>query len=466
MSELPFGIDISSYQTSQDGKQKPDFAKINSTCKFVGVRAGISWGYIDKWFRNSWDQLEIPRLAYHVVYPGENANRQMDHFLNIVRPKATDRLVLDMELDHGYSKQVITDNFLLCLENIRSGTGRYPVIYSRANWINQHLDVSRLPKLDWWLATYKKKLPYPQYTPERASPPILPKGITQWLIHQTAEAANGAAVGVASHYVDIDRWNTANQEIEAFFGLEEVTPIEPPDNPEPPITSPEQEAIVITVPPNRLRTRYTPAGIERPEKDWLQSGQKVTIYEEVPDWSKVGLNRWSATKYLQKIMNLPLFKVQLWSQKDPRWAKDRMGSSNITLEQEGCLVTIVSIHLNFLGIDTDPKRYNAALTKLHGYQSPNFMYWQMPAIMWPNQIAMKEYQWFNNGTGWEPLAESIVASGRPVLAQVRSTPMQHWVLLLGKLNNLWYCLDPLYGTVSALTDRYNKVFRLASYTRR
>ena len=128
---LPFGIDISSYQYSQDGTKKPDFAVMNAKCDFVAVRAGISWGYTDRWFRYSWERIVRPRLAYHVVYPGESATRQMDHFMRIVQPGEHDRLVLDMELDHGYSKARITNTLLECLEFILENTGRYPVIYSR-----------------------------------------------------------------------------------------------------------------------------------------------------------------------------------------------------------------------------------------------------------------------------------------------------------------------------------------------
>ena len=53
MSEFPLGVDISAYQYSSDGKRKPNFDIINAKCEFVAVRAGISWGYQDKWFRYS-----------------------------------------------------------------------------------------------------------------------------------------------------------------------------------------------------------------------------------------------------------------------------------------------------------------------------------------------------------------------------------------------------------------------------
>ena len=216
---FPLGIDISAYQFSSDGKRKPNFDIINAKCEFVAVRAGISWGYTDRWFSYNWQHLTVPRMAYHVIYPGESAVSQMQHFLNIVRPTATDRLVLDMELDHGQGKVKITDTLIQCLEYVKAQTGRYPIVYSRAGWVDQFLDISRLPSVDWWLANYLKALPYPLYTPEKNPPPALPKGVKKWLIHQTCEKGNGAEYGVASHYVDLDRWNGTSDDILEYFGL-------------------------------------------------------------------------------------------------------------------------------------------------------------------------------------------------------------------------------------------------------
>ena len=120
---FPLGIDISAYQFSSDGKRKPNFDVINAKCEFVAVRAGISQYYIDKWFTYSWQHLTVPRMAYHVIYPEEAADDQMRHFLNIVSPTATDRLVLDVELDHGQTKTKITDTLVRCLEYVKSHTG-------------------------------------------------------------------------------------------------------------------------------------------------------------------------------------------------------------------------------------------------------------------------------------------------------------------------------------------------------
>lgn len=318
----PFGIDISAYQYSQDGSRKPDFDLINEKCDFVAVRAGISWGYTDKWFEYSWSHVLRPRLAYHVVYPGESATAQMKHFLNIVHPTQNDRLVLDMELDHGYSKARITKTLVDCMNIIQTETGRYPVIYSRAYWVNDHLDVNALPeKTDWWLANYLRSNPDPYFTPEMTPPPMLPNGVKNWLIHQTSKEQDGSKVGVVSHYVDTNRWNGTHDELLAYFGLGEETP-----EPEPPVEVEDKlfDAKVTTTPPNRLKTRYTPNGAERPKADWLQSQAVVPVYEtHSTGWWRVAPEAWSSATWMERVEDKlpepqePLFQARVYSWATP-----------------------------------------------------------------------------------------------------------------------------------------------------
>ena len=96
MTDYPIGVDVSKYQGDIN------FDVLNNKVKFIGIRATVSWGYVDPKFQRNWALAKLPRLAYHVIYPGEDARRQTDHFLSIVKPGEHDRLVLDVELDHGY----------------------------------------------------------------------------------------------------------------------------------------------------------------------------------------------------------------------------------------------------------------------------------------------------------------------------------------------------------------------------
>ena len=231
-----FGIDISSYNYSANGKVLMDFDAVATNVEpvdFIAMRAGISWGYTDKWFSRSWSEakrIHKPRIAYHVPYFGEDATRQMDHLFRLVAGSdfAHDRLCLDLELAGGNTKNRITSTTNKLLNICLQRTGRYPILYSRTNWINQYLDVSSLPTVDWWLALYRYRLPYPLYTPEYANPPILPKGVTTYLIHQTSE--RGKSIGGAGYYMDYDRWNGTGADVRKYFEYtdeESTRPVQP-----------------------------------------------------------------------------------------------------------------------------------------------------------------------------------------------------------------------------------------------
>ena len=465
---LPFGIDISKYQYSADGKQKPNFDLMNATCDFVAVRAGISWGYTDPWFSWSWAHIVKPRLAYHVVYPAEDASRQMSHFLNIVKPTEHDRLVLDLELDHGQTKAKITDTLLTCMELLREETGRYPIIYSRASWINQFVDVSRLPSAPlWWLAHYLTRLPDPQYTPEKTPPPALPNGVNSWFMHQTAEHGNGSEVGVVSHYVDTNRFNGTKEELLAYFGLGEEIPPEP--EPEPKLF----DAKVTTDKGIRLKTRYTPAGKERPETDWLQSQAIVPVYEtHSTGWWRVAPEAWSSTLWMKRVGNEPppiteKYYGALYWQRDPRWKDKPLGTSG-TIGSYGCTMTAETNALNQLGIVTNPVVNNAWRTANGGYRNGNLIVWekvseQHPEIIW-------------EGKTWNPTDAQIkqkIAAGYPLVMLVdhnEGTPVlnEHWVNSIPSPadDDAIWIHDPWDNLTIRLRDRYKKpIQQFSSYRR-
>ena len=230
--KLAFGIDISKYNTSPDGKHKPDFdiiAAHQPEVVFIAMRAGISWGYQDPWFAYYFQEatrINRIRLAYHVLYPGESASAQMDNFFRILGDVNFDRvpLVLDLELHHNQTVSRITRCTVEALRILRERTGRIPMIYSRAGWVDRYLKVADLPPVYWWLAQYRYARPYPLYTPEYESPPMLPKGVTTWTVHQTA--SRGASIGAkAMHYMDYNRWNGTKLDVYHFVGERYMEPV-------------------------------------------------------------------------------------------------------------------------------------------------------------------------------------------------------------------------------------------------
>ena len=227
--EFAFGIDLSRYNASADLTQTPAFDQIsdhNPAVDFIAIRAGVSWGYRDPMFRNFYEQAQAANacvLPYHVLYPGEPALKQVNSFLKILDGINLDqvRLVHDVELEHGQTRAVITNTLLTSLELLRQETGRFPIVYSRAMWVDANLRVAELPRVDWWLAQYNFRRPFPQYTPEYPCPPRLPKGVDGWLIHQTTE--RGPAIGGVGSYMDYDRWNGTPADVLAYFGRTEAS---------------------------------------------------------------------------------------------------------------------------------------------------------------------------------------------------------------------------------------------------
>ncbi len=225
-SNLPFGIDLSKHNTSADGKKKVDFdiiAAYHPRVEFVAMRAGVSWAYQDPWYQFYFDEtLRIFRtpMPYHVLYPGQPALRQMDNFFRILGEIdfSNTPLVLDLELDHGQTVSTITATTAASVDIITKRTGRSPIIYSRALWVNQFLRVSALPPVHWWLAQYLYSRPYPLYTPEKNPPPLLPVGVANWRFHQTTQ--RGRSIGApALYYMDYNRFNGSMYEFQTFVNI-------------------------------------------------------------------------------------------------------------------------------------------------------------------------------------------------------------------------------------------------------
>lgn len=294
----PFGIDISSYQGANI-----NYDLMKQKTKFVAVRAGISWGFEDPVFAQSWQALKgHNRIAYHVVYPSQDAIRQSDWCLDIINRAGVDwrfdRIALDLELDQSQTRARITQVTLDMMEYLRGVTGRYPLLYSRASWVDAYMTIKddRLKLGDWWLAHYLARRD-PEYTPEKDPPPLIPRGVGKWLIHQTSERGIGREHGVSSNYIDTNRWNKTYKDMDAYFGRDGrgEPPIEPPAE----ILEP-----LFTVRVARKTgavIRALPSADGR-EVDRAGYNAVLNVYDVKAGWYKVHPTepRWTYSRYLRK----------------------------------------------------------------------------------------------------------------------------------------------------------------------
>ncbi len=278
-----FGIDISTHQANAEGTRRVNFDTIKNHAEpvsFIAARAGVSWGYRDPQFSYHWSQmsqLKIGRIAYHVLYFGESAVAQMDSLFKMLENKSDwthDRIALDLEVAGINTRARITATTLNCLEICKTRTGRYPMVYSRANWVDAILQAADLPRLDWWLATYRRAAPSPFYTREHPGPPFLPKGVETYLIHQTGD--RNKSIGAFSHYMDYNRWNGGVEAVMKYFN----NPTGYFNLPEPAVLF-KAKCMVST-----LRTRSGP-GSQYKLIGKLNLGEIVSVYEEADGWFRL-----------------------------------------------------------------------------------------------------------------------------------------------------------------------------------
>jgi GH25 family lysozyme M1 (1,4-beta-N-acetylmuramidase) len=224
MSEKPFGIDVSQHQGNMDWEVVAAYSP--KVC-FAGIRAGISWGYVDKNFKYNWSEARkvgIARTAYHVIYPDSPPQKQMESFVNLMDGDFGELPpTIDAELtrDRGYA--VIASVLIQCLSLLENMTGIRPMIYTRANWIDEHITgpcnqpPSWLNAYDYWLAQYLRR---PE---EHSGPPDLPRGVDRkrCIIHQTSE--RGAPIGSEARQQDYNRWQG---DLDSFYAYANILPAE------------------------------------------------------------------------------------------------------------------------------------------------------------------------------------------------------------------------------------------------
>lgn len=460
---LPFGVDISSYQG-----RSIDYTMMKQNTKFVAVRAGISWGFEDPVFAQSWRALKgHNRIAYHVLYPSQDVTKQTDWLFDILSradfdPK-TDCIAIDIELWQGQTPQRVTEATTQMYDQITERTGRKPIIYSAAWFVNPRMVVTpKLAAADWWIANYPPKGSAPGV--EHPGPPILPRGITQYLIHQTSETGIGQNVGLPSGAIDTNRWNGTLEDLRAYFGLDEGAPPEP----EPP------EDYLFQAKVYEWATPYVnirkESSINSEDLGDLYPNTVVGVTSITGEWYGIS-NGFVMSRYLERL-DLPLpitekYYGALYWQRDPRWKDKPLGTSG-TIGSYGCVMTAETNVLNQLGIVTNPVVNNAWRTSNGGYHNGNLIVWEKVSEQHPDII------W--EGKTWNPTDEQIkqkIAAGCPLVMLVdhnegTSALDEHWVNSIPSPadDDAIWIHDPWDNLTIRLRDRYKKpIQQLSSYRR-
>ena len=303
-----------------------------------------------------------------------------------------------------------------------------------------------------WVAHYTSN-PYP----------LMPTGWDNWILWQ--HTSSGRLSGYNGN-LDMNRFNGDDADFADWIGAEIPEEPEPEDK--------LFDAKVVTTPPNRLRTRYTPAGLVRPEADWLPSQAIVPVYETSgTGWWRVAPEAWSSATWMERVDDNPLPPITekyygaLYWQRDPRWKDKPLGTSG-TIGSYGCTMTAETNALNQLGIVTNPVVNNAWRTANGGYRNGNLIVWEKVTEQHPNII------W--EGKTWNPTDAQIkqkIADGCPLVMLVdhnEGTPAldEHWVNSIPSPadDDAIWIHDPWDNLTIRLRDRYKKpIQQFSSYRR-
>jgi len=473
-----FGVDISKYQSSQNGKILQDFdvlANHSERVSFIFARAGVSWGYKDPCFDYYWSEMArigVCRGAYHYLYPSQSVQRQMDWFLSIAHNRTEhDRLALDLETTNGLYRQQVTDFLNECLEYLKQRTGRYPILYSRKTWLDPYVDMRQVPEVDLWIARYANRPPGHIYAPEYPTPPELPNHTHNWLIHQVGDKM--PPIGCQSKTMDYDRWNGDDETVRAFFGYTGAEPPEPPEEPEPPVDEVLFTGTVTVGEGSHLNLRMGP-GTQYDIITELDNGDQVNVYAVLPNWYRVD-GGYVASAYVKRNWGGGVIDVPLMSQKDPRWSGMRLGTaaSTSTIGGYGCLLTCASMLCSHLGHATTPPLLNTAMVRVNGYANGNLWKWWSLPLVYPD---LEVRDWVNCEKVPAPLEriDNALAAGNPVIVMVDYRPggtiQMHFVLIVGKSGDDYVINDPIDGKQVSFRSRYGDpvtgIYRIAVYARR
>jgi hypothetical protein len=156
------------------------------------------------------------------------------------------------------------------------------------------------------------------------------------------------------------------------------------------------------------------------------------------------------------------FTLVNYSQQDPAWKNDKIGSSDETIGHVGCAITSVAMLVSGHGYPETPKTLNAKLKARGGYVDAAIMWGAVtgiyPQVVYRSLVLCRDTN--------APLAQidASLAAGQPVLAEVDSSPnpglQTHWVVLHKKQGDDYLILDPWpYPTESgkeiSLLSRYS-----------
>ncbi len=159
-----FGIDVSHYQADIDWKRVSSFQSGPFQVNFAFIKATEGGSRKDPRFQKNWKDAKangVPRGAYHYFKPSRDAASQAAFFCKtVVVSKGDLPPVLDVEeIPRGMSSRKLLESVLVWLRIVEKHFGVKPIIYTGADFYQQHFDGTAVDQYPLWIAHYYENKP-------------------------------------------------------------------------------------------------------------------------------------------------------------------------------------------------------------------------------------------------------------------------------------------------------------------
>jgi len=126
-------------------------------------------------------------------------------------------------------------------------------------------------------------------------------------------------------------------------------------------------------------------------------------------------------------------------QKDPRWAKEKLGSTSQPFGSVGCAVCSVAMAATRLGFEIDPGRLNEELRQKAGYTPQGWLIWDAISRVSDKRLRAE----IADRPTYAGLDKAIKSGAYPVVKFILLTGVPHWVVIVGKEGQEYLIRDPL-----------------------
>lgn len=147
------------------------------------------------------------------------------------------------------------------------------------------------------------------------------------------------------------------------------------------------------------------------------------------------------------------------SQRDPKWANDKLGNSGLSIYNYGCATVDVSILTGVFGIWQTPAELAAVAAN---YDSQGYLQWEELNKMLKSIQFTREIQGRNDAA----IVQALKGPNTACILQVDYG--KHWVVCLHKMltKNDYACLDPWTGKECDVLANYHNITKSAHFVKK